>query len=73
MSPEWCEIPGCRYHVIIERHRITAKIGYKLGNVISLCPNHHAEADRGIIPAATLQEIVCKRIELNGQATRDSG
>lgn len=69
LSPNHCEIPGCRgvpgYPGLIQRHRIIPgreKGKYKRGNVISLCPNHHALADRDLISSRELLQIVDKRI-----------
>lgn len=65
LTPPYCEIPGCTYTRYFQRHRIIpGRDGgrYKLGNVIALCPNHHKEADEGLIPADELLEIVRLRI-----------
>lgn len=70
LTPPYCEIPDCEYTTFYQRHRIVpGRDGgkYKLGNVIALCPNHHAEADAGLIPAEDLLEIVRKRIEESGE------
>lgn len=51
VSPNYCEIPDCGWSIIVQRHRIKpGRDGgkYEMGNVISLCPNHHALADRGL-------------------------
>lgn len=77
LCPRYCEIPGCGYDVVVQKHRIIPgrdRGKYALGNVIALCPTHHAEADRtlegyikegqeGYLPASTLKEIVDKRIQ----------
>lgn len=65
LTPHHCEIPGCGYDKIFQRHRIVpGRDGgrYKLGNVIALCPNHHGEADRGWIAVESLLAIVYERI-----------
>ena len=70
LSPPYCEIPACEWTYNFQRHRIVpGRDGgkYKLGNVISVCPNHHAMADDGALPAEYLLEIVRDRIELSGQ------
>jgi hypothetical protein len=67
LTPKYCEI--CGYDTVTQKHRIhPGKEGgtYLLGNVIALCPNHHAEADRGLIPSALLYYIVQERIRRNG-------
>lgn len=75
LTPPRCEIPGCDWLYNYQRHRIIpGRDGgkYKLGNVIGLCPNHHALADDGVLPAEYLLEIVRKRIEKSGdQSTTD--
>jgi hypothetical protein len=66
LTPHYCELPSCAYVKIFQRHRIQpGRDGgkYKLGNVIALCPNHHAEADRGWITVEELLEIVRLRID----------
>lgn len=66
LIPEVCEIPGCLYDKIIQKHRILPGRNngrYILGNVIGLCPNHHAEADRGWWKDDDLLKIVDDRIE----------
>jgi hypothetical protein len=73
LSPPRCEIPDCEWTYNFQRHRIVpGRDGgkYKKGNVISLCPNHHAQADDGVLPADYLLEIVQTRIneELNQQS-----
>lgn len=63
LSPKYCEI--CGYTLVVQQHRIKpGRDGgeYVLGNVISLCPNHHFEADRGIIKPRLLVWIVSQRI-----------
>jgi hypothetical protein len=63
--PKECEFPGCGYDIIVTKHRITPgaeKGKYILGNVIALCPNHHSEADRGLIEPVILRKIVAERI-----------
>jgi predicted restriction endonuclease len=62
-SPDHCEI--CGYDKLVQRHRIVPgreKGRYELGNVISLCPNHHSEADRGLLRRDELHTIVQDRI-----------
>jgi len=66
LIPTVCEIPNCGYDVFVARHRIKpGKKGgkYVAGNVIGLCPNHHVEADLGLIPQYELFEIVQKRLK----------
>ena len=64
LVPKHCEI--CGYVFKVTRHRI--KPGseggkYVPGNVIGLCPNHHAEADAGAIGRVILFEIVQMRLK----------
>jgi hypothetical protein len=66
LIPEKCEIPGCEYTVFITRHRIKpGRIDGKYipGNVIGLCPNHHAEAELGLITKYELFAIVQDRLK----------
>lgn len=61
-----CEIPGCEIDKYIERHRIQPgrdRGKYLMGNVIGLCPYHHAAADHGDLEAIDLYEIVRLRLE----------
>lgn len=63
LSPDYCEI--CGYDIYITRHRIRPgrKGGkYKLGNVISVCPNCHAECEKGLISPLVLFSIIYARI-----------
>jgi hypothetical protein len=59
-----CQMPGCSWppdnRVSCEIHHIIAvKDGgdEAEGNKVCLCPNHHAEADKGIIEMTELLEI----------------
>src|SRR4249920_1062867 len=68
LTPSYCEIPGCGYSFVVQRHRITpGREGgkYELGNVIALCPNHHQEADREHISRQELYYLVQERIAKN--------
>ena len=72
MAPSHCEICGYRQEkpdgsALIERHRIIpGREGgrYVLGNVIALCPTHHAEADFDLLDRKHLQWIVNERIRI---------
>ena len=47
-----CMIQKCKYNRTIDIHRLVAgKDGgiYSPKNIVALCPNHHAEAHRGLI------------------------
>lgn len=66
-----CQQPGCGYDKFVDVHHLNGK-GFrnKMGrchtnNTISetvlLCPNHHREADNGLISIGTLQEIIKTR------------
>ncbi len=64
ISPEHCEIPGCRWPYRIQRHRMTpGREGgkYVKGNVIELAPNAHWLADNGYIFRSILRRIVMSR------------
>lgn len=66
LSPQYCEIPDCKYDKIVQRHRIVpGREGgiYELGNVISLCPTHHAEADRDWMSREELLGYIRERVE----------
>lgn len=75
LIPPVCEIPDCGYEFFVTRHRIKrGKNGGKYipGNVIGLCPNHHAEAEAGVIPQYVLFQIVHERLR-NIIKSRDNG
>jgi predicted restriction endonuclease len=66
LVPDYCEIPGCEYDIYITKHRIKPgrKGGrYVAGNVIGLCPNHHAEAELGLFSQYELFDIVQRRLK----------
>jgi hypothetical protein len=66
LIPHVCEIPDCGYDIFITRHRIKAgrkKGKYLPGNVIGLCPNHHVEAELGLITQFQLFAIVQDRLK----------
>lgn len=66
LIPEICEIPGCGYDIFVTRHRIKPgriRGKYLPGNVIGLCPNHHAEAELGLFTQYYLFEIVQERLK----------
>jgi hypothetical protein len=74
LVPGHCEIPGCTWNYGVQKHRILpGRDGgkYVLGNVISLCPNHHYLADRDVISQDELYRIVVERIAQD--ATRHQG
>lgn len=67
LIPSHCEIPGCEFTAMVTRHRIKPgrKGGkYIPGNVIGLCPNHHALAEQGQYTQYELFQIVQLRIRL---------
>lgn len=67
LIPDVCEIPGCGYTTILTRHRIRpGKSGGKYipGNVIGLCPNHHGEAEMGLLPKEMLLQIIYDRLSI---------
>lgn len=64
LIPKQCEIPECGYEIFVTRHRIRpGKSGGKYIplNVIGLCPNHHMEAELGLITKEILLDIVQQR------------
>jgi predicted restriction endonuclease len=68
LVPNVCEIPGCKYNIVVTKHRIKPgrKGGkYVAGNVIGLCPNHHVEAELGLFSQYELFEIVHRRLKQN--------
>ena len=65
LIPCYCEIYDCGYETTVTRHRIRpGKSGgkYVPGNVIGLCPNHHSEAELGLIPKEVMFAIVFERL-----------
>ena len=65
LIPTYCEIPDCGYNIVVTRHRIRpGKSGGKYipGNVIGLCPNHHAEAELNLLSKGQLLAIVYDRL-----------
>lgn len=47
-----CMLEGCGYDKVLEVHRhLPGSRGgeYKIGNMFSICPNHHAEITRGLL------------------------
>jgi predicted restriction endonuclease len=65
LVPNYCEIKGCNFTDFITRHRIKpGRRGgkYVLGNVIALCPNHHAQAELNMFSQKELFEIVQERL-----------
>jgi hypothetical protein len=66
LIPNYCEIPDCGYDIFVTRHRIRpGKSGGKYipGNVIGLCPNHHAEAEANLLTKGSLFAIVQARLK----------
>ena len=64
LIPPYCEL--CGYKIFVTRHRIKAGRNggkYIPGNVIGLCPNHHAEAEKGLIPKILMFNIVHARLQ----------
>lgn len=73
LVPDYCEIPGCGYRIHVTKHRIKPgrKGGkYITGNVIGLCPNHHAEAELGLFSQYELFGIVQARLQSNRKKKR---
>jgi 5-methylcytosine-specific restriction endonuclease McrA len=60
-----CPIPGCGFDSVVEIHHIIPRsIGGtdEPANLILLCPNHHAMADRGMLFIKDLQNMIFKKI-----------
>lgn len=54
-----CMVPGCGYDKVVDAHHIVPKCKMgadRMENGILLCPNHHREADAGLIDEKTLRE-----------------
>lgn len=67
LIPNNCEIPGCDFTTMVTRHRIKpGRRGGKYipGNVIGLCPNHHAMAEAGEFTQYEMFQIVQYRMRL---------
>ncbi len=61
-----CMITECRYTKILEVHRhIPGRNGgkYEIGNMFSLCPNHHAEITRGILEVKKISDRELRPVE----------
>lgn len=81
-APKYCEWIDaktgrkCGYDKIVQRHRIEpGREGgkYTLGNVIALCPNHHAEADRDWVSRDELREMIRERVEEANEENSEQG
>lgn len=73
LIPNYCEIPGCDFKALVTKHRIKpGRRGgkYIAGNVIGLCPNHHALAELGEYTQYELFQLVQKRIQLQNMVSR---
>ncbi len=58
-----CMVPGCGYKTFVEAHHIVnrSKGGqHYISNGILVCPNHHREADRGLLINQELQYFCAK-------------
>lgn len=54
-------VEGCDYERTFDLHRMVAgRDGgcYELGNMFALCPNHHAEVERGLVTLVTRSPLV---------------
>ena len=69
---ENCSLLNCNYSKFVDVHHIEGKNYRGKGNVrmhtqnkiskaVLLCPNHHREADNGLIPIETLRETIKTR------------
>lgn len=68
-----CQFPNCGYSKFIDCHHIEGKAYWRednktkrhthnlISNAILLCPNHHKEADNGLISKEDLKKVVLKR------------
>lgn len=61
-----CMVEGCNYNETYEIHRfVPGKLGgaYEIGNMFAICPNHHAEASRGLIKLEKVSDSQLRIIE----------
>jgi hypothetical protein len=76
LIPNYCEIPGCDFDQFLTRHRIKpGRRGgkYIAGNVIGLCPNHHALAELQHFTQHELFQIVLLRLKLQTMLQGQNG
>ncbi len=62
-----CMVRGCSYNLTLDIHRpLSGKDGgkYELGNMYAVCPNHHAEHNRGISRLEIVDERTLDRRQL---------
>jgi len=61
-----CMVVGCGYDKVLEVHRhVPGRSGglYEIGNMFTVCPNHHAEVTRGITTLVKLSDDALEIIE----------
>jgi len=64
-----CMVSGCNYNKTYDIHRLVAgKQGgrYEIGNMFALCPNHHAEATRGLTKFEKVSDCELRIVESGG-------
>jgi predicted restriction endonuclease len=64
-------VVGCNYNTLFEIHRLfPGREGgkYEIGNMFAICPNHHAEVERGYIELIKISDSELKFIFLGGLA-----
>ena len=63
-----CMVTGCTYGRTLDVHRlIPGKAGgaYEIGNMVALCPNHHAEVTRGLIRLEKVSDQEVRAIHIH--------
>ncbi len=64
-----CMVLGCGYNKTYDIHRLIAgRQGgrYEIGNMFAVCPNHHAEATRGLIKLEKVSDCQLRIVETGG-------
>lgn len=58
-----CAIEGCDYDKTYDMHRVVpGRLGgkYEIGNMFALCPNHHAEIERGMLQVEVVNKCTLR-------------
>lgn len=58
-----CMVEGCDYNKTYDVHRLVGgKDGgkYEIGNMFAICPNHHAEATRGLVALEKIDDCTLR-------------
>jgi hypothetical protein len=62
-----CMVLGCKYNLTLDVHRVVpGRMGgeYVVGNMFAICPNHHAEVERGICELIKVDDKNLERRQL---------